>query len=195
MAGTGLFGGTFNPIHIAHLRLAEAAREQFGLKCVIFIPARIPPHKQYTEEIPDAERVVILQQAIRGNPAFLLDDLELQRDGLSYSIDTILDMERRYPGDRLFFILGEDHLEGLEGWMYFERLKEKVTFLVAPRTTQSAALKEAVHNLNCRCMVIEAEPLHIASSAIRRKIKTGRSIRYLVPEVVREYIQEKGFYS
>ena len=195
MADTGIFGGTFNPVHNGHLRLAEAAREQFHLRTVLFVPARVPPHKKYFREISDADRIRLLRLGIEGNPGFAFDDLELQREGLSFSIDTVSNLKNRCPDDCFYFIIGEDNLPGLNSWKEFERLREMVVFLVAPRSVPSRTLREQVQMADCDCRVIETEPLAIASSDIRKRIADGKSIRYLVPDPVRKYAAQKGLYK
>lgn len=183
-----VFGGTFNPVHLGHLVMAQQALSHFGLEKVIFIPDRIPPHKQYKAEIPDEARLELLHLATADNPAFLVSDLELQREGVSYSIDTICELRDHYPG-RLFYLIGEDLVPGLPEWKDIGQLSAMVEFAVAPRLDSPPAPAPGI-----RLHTFSAPRIGISSTMIRELIKKSGSIHYLVPEAVRQRIREKGYY-
>ena len=139
----GLFGGSFDPIHIGHLVLAREAREQLELDRVIFIPAAISPHKLHREPAPAEARLEMVCAAIAGEPGFEADDCELTREGPSYTVDTARLMRARWPGAELFYFIGEDNLAKLDTWREIETLRELVHFVVL-----SAARSEAT----CACV-------------------------------------------
>ncbi len=127
----GLLGGTFNPIHVGHLLLAECAREQFALDRIWFIPAATPPHKPVADLLDGRHRLALVRAAIHGHPKFVASDLELTRGGCSYTIDTIQILHARYPKDRLFFLMGSDMKR--VPWYRPEDLRRLCTFVVAER--------------------------------------------------------------
>ena len=131
--GVALFGGMFNPVHLGHLLIASGAAEEHGLKTVHFLPARIPPHKPYRQEIPDALRVEMLQSAIGDDPRFSMLDMELNRASVSYTINTVDTLRAGGMTGRLYFIIGDDLLDGLASWKDIDRLKQELHFLIAPR--------------------------------------------------------------
>jgi len=130
----GILGGTFDPVHRGHLQLAQNARTQFSLDKVIFVPAFQPPHKQ-GQPLRTAfqDRYEMVRLSIAGEPSFELSDCELQRKGVSYTFDTVLEFEKQFPGAQLFLILGKDSFEGIDSWYRAAELKQKVRFLVAHR--------------------------------------------------------------
>jgi nicotinate-nucleotide adenylyltransferase len=210
----GLLGGTFNPIHTGHLRAAEEIHEQFKLTKVIFIPAKLPPHKATTEVIPAAHRFAMVRLAIKGNPRFSVSDLELKRRGTSYSIETIRYFHRHYGDDaRLFFILGEDAFREITIWKDYPSLFALCDWIVMKRPGQSqktlkkiipVELKQdfcyeleentLVHCSDHRVYFAEITLLDISSSKIRARIKRVESIRYLIPDGVEDYIQKNRLY-
>jgi nicotinate-nucleotide adenylyltransferase len=211
---TGILGGTFNPIHVAHLRIAEAVRDTFALDRVIFIPAAAPPHKPMTVELPFAIRCEMARLATADNPAFCVSDMEGRRSGKSYSIDTIRELRAEYPGDELFFIVGSDSFLDIGSWWEYadifdvcnvvvvERPGAEVPDLgaalpvaIAPRFCYHAAEKRLAHRSGYSVYYLAGIPLDISSSAIRRLARLGRSIRYLVPGPVERYIKEQRIYS
>src|SRR5271154_2870293 len=129
----GVFGGTFDPVHLGHLILAEQCREQAALDQVLFVPAALPPHKQEQTLTPFAQRVEMLTLAISGQPAFRIDELEKDRTGPSYTVHTLTQLHERLPGDELCFILGSDCLPDLPGWYEPRRILELATLLVVAR--------------------------------------------------------------
>ena len=182
----GIFGGTFNPIHLGHLLLAETARESLPLDRVLFIPTRQPPHKSARGLLPGSLRLKLIQLAIRDHPAFVASDIELQREGTSYSIDTVKLLRRRLPTAKLFLLIGED-MRSVR-WLAWEELKRLCTVVVAHRPGSPPSRREA--GLTWLAM----PQVDIASAEIRRRLKTGRSIRYLVPAPVERYLQQHQVY-
>jgi len=205
----GLFGGTFNPIHLGHLRGAEEIREAFGLQEVIFIPAALPPHKM-TEEIIQADhRLEMVKRATRKNSQFSASDVELKRPGKSYSIDTIRYFREKFE-DSLYFILGRDAFVEIETWKDFQNLFSLCNFIimVRPGLIQASPLPGAlapafrydqgasgwVHGSGNVVFLKEINFLDISSTKVRELVEKGGSIKYLVPPEVEAYIEKHGLY-
>ena len=208
----GLFGGTFNPIHLGHLRGAEEIREAFGLEEVVFIPAALPPHK-VTEKIIEADhRLEMVKLATQKNPHFSTSDVELKRSGKSYSIDTIRYFREKYPISPSF-ILGRDAFVEIETWKQFQDLFSLCNFIVmthpGSQKSSSPSLlprslipafrydQEAgawIHFSGCMLFFKEIKFLDISSTKVRELIEKGESVRYLVPPDVEDYIREHDLY-
>ena len=183
----GVFGGTFNPIHIGHLVLAETAREQLRLDRVLFIPAHQPPHKQGERLLAGAVRFKLVQLAIKHQPAFVASDIELKRGGISYSVETVKMLRQRLPHATWFLLIGQDMLS--VRWAAWKELKRLCTVVVAKRPGTRPARREA--GLKWLAMPL----MDIASSDIRARLKSGRSIRYLVPPAVERYLRQHRLYQ
>ena len=183
----GIFGGTFNPIHFGHLLLAETARDTLRLDRVVFIPTAQPPHKRARDLLPGPVRFELVQQAIRDQPVFVASDVELQRTGPSYSIETVNILHRQLPQAKLFLLIGEDMLA--VRWMGWKTLKHLCTVVVAHRPGSKGVRREA------GLKWLEMPQIDITSSDIRARLKAGRSIRYLVPAAVARAIDRHGFYQ
>jgi len=202
LAKIGLFGGSFNPVHVAHLVLAEEATEALGLERVLFIPARVPPHKRGSELASARDRVRMARVAVAGNPRFSVSEVELRRGGCSYTIDTVRGMRRRFGRKaELYFLVGSDTVGELKTWRRIRTLARLCRFVSFGRPGVRAAnfadLAAAVGEKAARDIlnnVIRMPRLEISSSDIRRRVAEGRSIRYLVPDAVAEYIARKGLY-
>lgn len=206
----GILGGTFNPIHLAHLRLAEAAREALGLERVLFVPAAQPPLK-HAGVAPAEDRLEMTRLATAGHPAFEVLDLELRRAGPSYTVDTIRELGAEFPGTRFWFIMGSDAVRELGHWHQTERLFELVNLAVASRPGSEAPLEELLpehfrplfrrtpaglaHESGTELRSIPFAPLEISASEIRRRCALGESIREWVPEAVVEYIERRKLYT
>ncbi len=188
----GILGGTFNPIHFGHLILAERAREELHLDKVFFIPSSLPPHKKIEDggimPLPE-ERLRMVQMAVEDEPNFEVLDVEVRRGGVSYTIDTVRWIYREIKPDELFVIIGADLVAGLESWKEFEELVEMVVFGVAAREGIIPPLPP-----NARINTFFCPRIDISSSLVRRLVRKGKSIRYLVPEAVRLEIEKKGYY-
>jgi nicotinate-nucleotide adenylyltransferase len=210
----GLMGGTFNPVHIAHLRIAEEAREQCGLDRVVFIPAADPPHKPLAGEIPFSRRFEMVRLAIAGNPAFELSAIEGHRGGKSYSIDTIAGFLAAHPGDGLYFIIGSDSFLEIGLWYRYAEIFRSCSLVVVERPGRpvgdplealpvairgefiyNAASHRLEHQSGQVVSFLRGCPLDISSSEIRRLAVSGRSITYLVPHEVEAYIKEQRIYT
>ncbi len=199
IASLGIIGGTFNPIHYGHLIAAECARVEFNLEQVIFIPARIPPHKEGWAILDQAKRYHMVEMAVESNPAFQVSDLEMKRAGVSYTVDTIEYYCQHYPSSEIFFIMGLDSLFILDTWKDIERLTQLCRFIIVTRPG---------YNINEEVQIRERLPLafwseayflaipglDISSSDIRERVAKGKPIRYMLPEAVENYIRQNHFY-
>ncbi|HHY40417.1 MAG TPA: nicotinate-nucleotide adenylyltransferase [Syntrophaceticus sp.] len=192
----GILGGTFDPIHYGHLMVAEAAREKFFLDKVIFMPASIPPHKHGV--LTDFwHRYLMVTLAILGNPFFEASRLEYERGGITYTVDTMRQL-RQIHGDaaELFFITGVDTILDIFGWKEPEELLSLCRFIVAARPGLDLHIVSEVFGkyYSLVVMPLEMPQLDISSSDIRKRIREGRSIKYLVPESVEQYIIQQKLY-
>jgi nicotinate-nucleotide adenylyltransferase len=197
----GIFGGTFDPVHLGHLILAENCREQGRLDQVWFIPAAAPPHKLDRPVTPFDRRAEMLRLALAGNPAFGVNELERDRPGPSYTADTLTELRRRHPGDEFFLLVGSDTLADLPAWHQPARILQMAGLLIwlrpghpphsAEQLRQALRLPEQIE---VRLQVVEGPLIDISSSDLRRRVAAGRSLRYLVPRAVEQYIREKGLY-
>ncbi|HEY6837149.1 MAG TPA: nicotinate-nucleotide adenylyltransferase, partial [Geobacteraceae bacterium] len=204
----GIIGGTFNPIHFAHLRIAEEVGDRFDLDRVIFMPAAAPPHKPLAGDLPFSERVAMVRLAVAGNPRFAVSDLEGERGGTSYSIDTLRTLRQKHPDDELFFVVGSDSFRDFSTWREYasiftvcnvvvvERpggemasLAEALPVAMGEEFCYYAAEKRLAHRSGYSVYYLEGIPLAISSSTIRELVRQGRSVRYLVPEAVDNYIK------
>jgi nicotinate-nucleotide adenylyltransferase len=179
----GIYGGTFDPIHHGHLILAREAREALDLEKLIFVPARIAPHKRAS--FASAElRLSMLQAAVEGEGGLVVNDCELRRAPPSYTIDTIEEIQRRDPDSEIYYLIGEDNLPGLAHWRGFDRLQQMVRFAVLDRTGA-----QTTHSYP-----VIARKIDISATEIRKRVASGRSIRYLVPAGVEEIIRRNNLY-
>ena len=199
MKKTGIMGGTFNPIHYGHLLLAENAYEQFGLDEVLFMPSNNPPHKKMTPVIDGARRAEMVRLAIEGNPHFAFSDEELTREGNTYTSDTLEILAEREPDTQFYFIIGGDSLNQFESWRRPEVILKLACVLAAERdgmslqrTRQKLEYLNVKYHADVRLLLIPN--IEISSHDIRQRAEAGHSIRYLLPESVREYILENGLY-
>lgn len=196
----GIFGGTFDPVHLGHLIVAEQCREQARLDEVWFVPAARPPHKEEHALTPFAQRVEMLALAAAGQPAFRIEELEKDRSGPSFTADTLEELSRREPRPELHFILGSDSLADLPHWRNPARVVELACLLIVARPGwEVPAEKELRQTLGKstaepRWQVIESPLIDISSRDLRRRAREGRSLRYLVPRAVECLIREKGLY-
>ena len=196
----GLIGGSFDPIHYGHLLIAEEVREEYDLQKVFFMPAKIPPHKRGRQISPADKRYEMVRLCTERNDKFDVSDLELKREGVSYTIDTILKLKEIYgPGTEIYFISGADTIFNLETWMTVDRLLKEVVFVgtVRPGFDKDALQREA-ERLSAKydgdVRILEIPLLEISSTMIRERIREGRSARYLLPGNVLRYIKENNLY-
>ena len=188
----GIFGGSFNPPHIAHLAVAEAARDQGGLDRVVWIPAATPPHKQRRDLPPAEHRLAMTRQAVEGNDAFTVSDLEIKRAGVSYTVDTVRALQETYPDIAFHLLVGGDSFAQFSTWVEPDEIARRVPFIVFPRP--GADLSNVAPSLMARATMLDRPLLDPSSTALRRLLSAGRSVRYLVPDAVLAYIAEHGLY-
>jgi nicotinate-nucleotide adenylyltransferase len=181
----GIFGGTFDPPHWGHLLLAETAREELRLDRVLFVPARVPPHKTTRHVSPAPVRVRLLRAALRGS-AFEISRVELERPGPSYTVDTLEAIARRMPGARLFLLIGADSLADLPTWREPARIARLATLAVARRP--------GVPDPTSRVVVLGNPPVDLSSSELRARVARGKSIRFRVPPAVERLVVSLGLY-
>ena len=194
----GILGGTFDPLHMGHLITAEIVRVSAALDEIIFIPAARPPHKENKGEAPAEDRLLMVQCAVEGNPAFSVSDIELRREGPSYTVDTIAALSEQLGDAELFFITGADAMNDLYRWHDPVRLLHSCTFIVAARQgvelDESRLAEQFSPEQRSRIRIVPTPHLEISSTVIRARVRAGRSIRYLVPRAVELYIEERGLY-
>ncbi len=210
----GILGGTFDPIHMGHLRCAEEVREMFGLDRVVFIPAARPPHKTHHEIIAFAHREQMVRLAIAGNAHFACSDVEQHREGRSYSIDTVSYFQEQYPHDlEIFYIVGQDAFQAIQTWKDWEKLLTMCHFVVMTRPGYENRSLAGIVPSTFAAAFDYREPdqgffgprgyaiyfrgvtfLDISSSRIRQALGEGRSIQYLVPDAVFHYLSQQGLY-
>ena len=186
----GVMGGTFDPIHLGHLRAAESARSELGLERVVFVPARTPPHRE--PPVASAwDRFAMVAVATAGHDAFVASEIELEREGPSYTVDTIAAL-REDGGEDPVLIVGADSFAEMAGWKDAKRLLALCSVAVVPRPGASVA--NALGATGARVLVLEGPALPISSTEIRRRVAERRSIHYFVPTVVAEYVEKRGLY-
>ncbi len=191
---TGLMGGTFDPVHLAHLVIAEEALDRLGLDRVVFVPSARPPHKNEEDITPVEHRLEMVRLAILGNPRLVLSDIEARRPAPSYTIDTVRAFRREFGDEeKLLFIMGADSLTQFFTWRDPLELISECEFVVVPRP--GIELTDGDARIVDRAHLLDAPELELSSSDIRARVREGRTIRYLVPESVRTYIEEKKLYS
>lgn len=189
----GILGGTFNPPHIAHLIVAETVRDNLKLDKILFVPAATPPHKLNVEIIPAGQRLQMVKLAVRNNPVFEVSDVELRRRGPSFTIDTLTDLKRKFPKEDYYFLLGIDLLIEFNTWKNPDRILEECTLVAMnrPGFDMGKVDKELLRKVE----VVSVPNIDISSTSIRRLVKSGKSIRYLVPDEVEKYVRENSIYQ
>ena len=190
MERIGLFGGSFDPVHLGHLLVAQAAREELDLARLIFIPAAQSPFKPESAPTPAHTRLQLLRLALAGKTWCLIDEQEIQRGGVSYTIDTVRDYARRFPQTRLLYLVGADHLPLLPQWRAAEELARVAEFVVIPRPGQAATSFPPPF----RGQWLAGFPLGVSSSQVRARVKAGLPIDHLVPDPIAEAIRNNRLY-
>ncbi len=198
----GIFGGTFDPVHLGHLIMAEQCREQALLDQVWFVPAARPPHKQDRCLTPFDQRAGMLSLAIAGTPAFRIDEMEKDRPGPSYTADTLEELQRRQPSAEFLLLLGSDCLPDLAHWHEPVRVIDRAGLVVFPRRGwpllspgQIRGALQLPREFPLRMQVLNPPLVDISSRDLRRRVAQGHSIRYLVPRAVECYIHDKRLYQ
>lgn len=209
-----ILGGTFNPVHYGHLRIAEEVREILGLDKVLFIPAFHPPHKENGSLIPPEKRLNMVRLAIEDNPFFDVSDIEIKRDERSYSIVTLREIHEAQPETEINFIVGTDSFNEITTWCEYEKLFKLINFVVVPRQGYPVKkigevlpvalakqfwydIKKGIYTNDFGHFIIYMETtlMAISASDIRDQVKEGRSLRYLLPPAVEEYIKAERLYK
>jgi nicotinate-nucleotide adenylyltransferase len=209
---TGILGGTFNPIHLAHLAIAEEARRICQLDRVIFLPAADPPHKPVAGSVPYKQRLAMVEAALAGHPEFSVSNLEAQREGKSYSVETLEILHQIDPKDSFYFIIGLDSFRDLPTWKAYEKLFTLAHLIVVTRPgintdpiqllpiairrefCYSAESKNLRHSSGNQVFFLEETRLDISSTKIRSRIAAQQTIDHLVPAPVADYIRRHGLY-
>ena len=195
----GIFGGSFDPIHYGHLMICEYIKEEMGLDKVIFIPTGNPPHKDLGVSAEDRYEMVKL--AISPNPDFEISDIETTRVNLSYTVDTIRELKEIYKEEKLYFLIGLDSLFQLKTWKKIDDLSQEIEFVVAlrPGYIDKEEINNEIdflrENFGTKINLIKTPLYEISSTDLRDRIHEGKSLRYLIPKKVLDYIEESGFYK
>ncbi len=190
MTRIGLFGGSFDPVHLGHLLMAQAAREELELDRLFLIPAAQSPFKPENKPSPAEERMRLLRLALAGKTWCEIDPQEINRGGTSFTIDTLRDYNRRFPGAQLFYLIGADHVAQLPKWRDAVDLARLAEFVAVPRPGESQPAFPAPF----RGQVLRGFPLGVSSSQIRSRIKSGLTVDHLVPAAVAEAIRNNRLY-
>ena len=187
----GLLGGTFNPVHLGHLLLAEGAKRYLSLDLLLWIPAHLPPHKNMEARVSPEDRARMVELAIQGHSAYRLSRVELDRPPPSYTIDTVKQLQEQLPGrgNEWFLLVGSENARELPRWREFPELRSRVRFVAIPRPGDP--VEGHLPSGAKRLLITTA---NISSSNIRQRVRQGLEIRHLVPEAVGRFIEEKGFY-
>jgi len=220
----GLFGGTFNPVHIGHLRTVREVQEGFGLDKICFIPSALPPHKKTGHVINAEDRLEMISLAVADAPDFMVSDVEIQRSGFSYTIDTIYYLKSYFPKDtQLFFIIGSDAFLEIYTWKSYKELFQEIPFIVMTRPDNkkvgisnnerqkiledflqskisdkykfSASQNGYIHDKYKPVFIFNVTLLDISATKIRELIKNKKSVQFLVPEKVEDFIKRKGLFK
>ena len=207
----GIFGGTFDPVHTGHLRVAEEVRESFSLERIVFVPVLMPPHKRDYRIAEADDRLHMLRAGTRGNRFFQTSETEIRRGGVSYTIDTLKGFEKRFG--EVYFLIGIDAFSEIDTWHAYRELFRHAHFIVMTRPTRNQssllnllprdiqdevrALDENIleHTSGKRIYLRGITQLDISSTKIKELLKNGRSVRYLVPGPVERYIHQRGLYG
>jgi nicotinate-nucleotide adenylyltransferase len=197
----GIFGGTFDPIHYGHLILAEQCREQGRLDQVWFVPAPRPPHKTDQPLTKFEQRVEMLALAVAGNPTFRIDEIEKERTGPSFTVDTLAELQKRHPGNEFFLLVGSDTLKDLPRWHDPVGVLRRAGLLVMLRPNHPVMAVEQLRasvqlpaDVDLDLEVAETPLIDISSRDLRRRVVLGKSLRYFLPRAVEVYIAEKRIY-
>lgn len=196
----GILGGTFNPIHVGHLMLAEWAKEECRLDHVLFIPSGCSYMKRENGCKDSEERLEMVRLAIRGRSDFSSSDMEIRRGGFTYTCETVRCLQEIYPDTELYFIMGADSLFSVERWRHPEIILAGCTLVAAARgdanlQEMEAKCRELETRFHGQVRLMEFAAMDVSSSCIRERVRAGKSIRYLVPEPVRAFIEETNLYK
>lgn len=188
MKKIGILGGTFDPPHQGHLLIANEVLSELNLDEIWFMPNQEPPHKKKSESVKNDERLDMLELAIEGNSSFKIETIELERKGPSFTVDTIKILKDHYPNYLFFFIIGADMIEYLPKWHQIDELIKLVQFVGVERPKYS-------HLTEYPIVYVDVPAFDVSSSMIRERLKEGKTVRYLLPDSVIDYIGEKHLYG
>lgn len=198
----GIFGGSFDPVHLGHLILAEQCREVASLDEIWFIPSATAPHKTEGSTASDRQRMEMLEFALAGHASFLISDVELKRGGVSYTVDTLSQIAEEQPDDELFLMLGGDSLQNFDSWRNPEKICRLATPLVVARPHSDpvdlqklSPYVDDIQMAEIERYAFESRLIDISSTEIRTRIGVGSSVRYLTPRAVEKYIESKSLYA
>lgn len=192
----GILGGTFNPIHMGHLMIAEHIRQEKNFDKILFIPTGDPPHKDV--EVPGIKRAEMVRLAISDNRHFEMSPIEVNREGRTFTVDTLNELKNIY--DEMHYIVGSDTIFQFRSWKNFKEVAEmtKFIYMLRPGTEDTVVLRDEIEflreNFSVHIEQIEGPMLYLSSTYLRERIKTGKSIKYLVPDNVIKYINDEGLY-
>jgi nicotinate-nucleotide adenylyltransferase len=186
----GIYGGSFDPVHLGHLLVAQAAWEELGLDRLFFVPAAQSPFKQHSAPVPGPLRARLLRLALAGKPWCEVDDQELGRPGVSFTVDTLRDFAARFPGAELYYLIGADNVPTLGQWRAAEELARLARFAVIPRPGQTEVSLPAPF---CG-QTLRGWPLRVSSSEIRSRLKAGQPVAHLLPPAVAEALANNPLY-
>jgi len=187
----GVFGGTFDPPHVGHLLLAADACDALSLDRLIFVPAGAQPFKVETPAVATPEnRLEMVSLAAGDDPRYAVEDTEIRREGLSYTVDTLEEIARNNPRAELFLLIGEDTLSGFSGWKQPQRIRELATLAVMQRTGSSDSTEPRAKGV----LAMSTRRVDVSSTEIRKRLADGKSIRGFVPDPVERYIASRGLY-
>lgn len=199
----GLFGGTFDPPHLGHYLAASDAFESLALDLLYFVPAAQQPLKQWAGSAPAADRLMMVARMVEDDPRFAIDPIEIDRAGLSYTVDTLEAFARRSPHDERFLLVGMDVVETLDKWRTPRRIAQLATIVVLRRGEGTTPVEKAGITGAVRAVigedvqspvVLETRRVDLSSTEIRERLRAGRTVRGFVPDVVARYITERGLY-
>ncbi|MCR4806493.1 MAG: nicotinate-nucleotide adenylyltransferase [Lachnospiraceae bacterium] len=197
---TGIIGGTFNPIHMGHLILAENAYDTLKLDKVVFMPTGKSYLKDPSQILDSSVRIKMIEESIKGNEHFVLSDYETKKEGNTYTSETLSELTELYPDDEFYFIIGEDSIYNIETWYDPQTIFDKCVLVVAPRDHEPDEklinIKDHLtEKYGARIVLLDAPDIDISSSMIRKRVAEGRSIRYYVSDGVRDIIIKNGYYK
>jgi len=188
MKKIGILGGTFNPPHIGHLIIANEVLDALELDEIRFMPNYVPPHKEQTEEVTAYDRLAMLERALYDHPSFIIEGVEIDRKGTSYTFDTMKLLTEQEPDASFYFIIGADMIEYLPKWHRIDELLQLVHFVGVKRPNYSEETEYPI-------IMVDVPQMFISSSVIRRKLRTGKTVKYLIPDSVVNYIKGNGLYE
>jgi nicotinate-nucleotide adenylyltransferase len=198
MKKAGIMGGTFNPIHIGHLIAAQEVLERLELDYIIFLPAGNPPHKAESDVIEANHRYEMVKLAVEKNNRFYISDIEIKREGKTYTYDTLIELKKFYYDVEFSFLLGYDTLRDMDTWKRVDEVFKLTSFVVVNRGNLPEDMNEEINKkktyYDAKISVVSIPEIDISSTEIRDRISKGRNVQYLVPEKVNDYILTQGLY-